>query len=210
MRRTGPIIALITYVATASVWLHDIWPHVDTWLGKAAWYAPWFIEKGEWYHLITYGFVETSYLSLLMRILLILLSSSFIEGKFRQWNPTWGGVHFALLYIGGIVIYPLAEVALYYMNNGHYVVKQQFLIGGFGAYYALLASLSLIYAGIKMNPFFPIPGFTLPIQKFVWITLFFSMACFIFRYLLYIPHLAHITSIVYGGLFTLYLSRHRT
>jgi len=97
-------------------------------LGELTLYAPIVQAEGEWFRVVTSGFVHFGWTHLAMNMILLVLAGRLIEGRY-------GALAFSTIYIAGLLGGSLGAVLLDYDSQ---------VGGASGAIFALLGSLAVL------------------------------------------------------------------
>ncbi len=151
------------------------------------------VHSGEWYRIISHGFVHADWTHLIVNMFTFLSFGLYVENQFVAWG--FGSSSFLILYFGGMVAASVYDVWKY-RNNQYYSS-----IGASGAVSAILFTAIFLHPWDKIYFFaiVPIPGIV-----------------FGFIYLLYcqymakrggdnINHNAHFYGAVFGLIFPILL-----
>lgn len=158
------------------------------------------VDRGEWWRVITHGFVHGDYIHLAVNMIVLYSFGSFVELRFTQLhgegvigNPTIG---FLLLYFGGMIFATIHDL----IRNRHNPYFSS--IGASGAVSAVVFCYIFLepWGKILLFGIIPIPGILFGILYLAY------TQCSARRGKDNINHYAHFYGAVYGFLFPLLMS----
>ena len=78
------------------------------------------VHSGEWYRIISHGFVHADWTHLIVNMFTFLSFGLYVENQFVAWG--FGGSSFLVLYFGGMVAASIYDVWKY--RNNQYMAKR--------------------------------------------------------------------------------------